>query len=380
MKNKVMILFPEGNFPYSPTTLNLVHFLAKHFEVFLLTSGFSDDHSVDTSLFTHIPLNLSNSKTSNNILFRIVRKVRRKLFPTSNDGTIIPIQDRHKFELIAKHIRNIKPFTIIAIDLFALFCCKRLDVECIFLSLEIPSESIYLNSLSHSKIEYVIIQSSDRYEYLFKGLTYKPPCFILPNTPVFKYPEKRTIASNKLIYNGYIWSAFGPQFCLSFVVKYPEFELHLKGNRNGEELIDVYFPYLKNSDHVFIDERYLQKHELDLYLQNFSIGFCFYNFSHPFIQRNAFNYETGPSGKLYAYLGMGLPVICSKIKAFKIVEEFEAGILIEDYSPDSIKAAVDKILANYSFFSDNALKLAEQNCFAKHIGPIIDYLIAKPLN
>ena len=374
MKPKLLFLFPEGNLFYSPTTINLIKSLNGAFNISVIVNETSKENILNDLDFIFIPLKTNKIKSKYS-RFRVSVVKRLKMLFQINKHFDLPTDDTYLFIEIKKIIKEINPFKVIAIDFFALRCCELLDQKCIFLSYEIPSKSIYSNSLTYEGIQFVIIQSLERYHFLFGNLKYKPEYFILPNAPIFNYPSKRTVPSKKLIYNGFIWSAFGVQFCLNLVSKYTDYHLNLKGAVHSEQLVKIYFPHLLNYPNVTIETSYLKQDELIDYLRNFSIGFCFYHFDHPFIKENDFNYETGPSGKLHTYLSIGLPVICSNIKAFEKVAEFNAGILLNDFSPEALRNAVDLILDNYAYYSENALKLAEESCFQKKFIPIFNHLI-----
>ena len=372
MKKKVLILFPEGSLPYSPTTLNLIQVLSAFFDVTVLANGYSADINLNSCLFNLDYFQALAFSPPPSILKRAAHKLRKKIWFNRREEKMTR-EHQNIYRQIKNYIRLVNPDIIIAIDLLALECCRNAGVHCVFLSLEIPSTSNFFSSLVYEKIDAVIIQNIERYNHLFKSEMTKPKFFILPNAPVFTDPSRRTRSSKKIIYNGYIWSAFGPQFCLNLITKYPEYELHLKGAINSEDMIEINYPHLKNSPALTLDSSYLTYEELSDYLLEFSIGFCFYNFKHPFINANKFNYETAPSGKLFTYLAHGLPVICSNIPAFDFLEKAGAGILLDDYSPDSLHSAINRILGDYQKYSDNALKLGHTYSFKDHMAPVVDF-------
>ena len=67
----------------------------------------------------------------------------------------------------------------------------------------------------------------------------------------------------------------------------------------------------------------------------------FYDTRFEFYDR--FNFHTVPSGKMFTYLASGVPVICNNLPGLRVVEEFGAGVLIEDLDAGSIRSAIQKI-------------------------------------
>ncbi|MCI9843883.1 hypothetical protein [Flavobacterium pectinovorum] len=66
-----------------------------------------------------------------------------------------------------------------------------------------------------------------------------------------------------------------------------------------------------------------------------------------------FNSIGAASGKLYQYIKYGLPIIVSKLEGLeKIVEDHNIGITVN--SPIEIPIAIEKIITNYQYYSNNA--------------------------
>ncbi len=83
------------------------------------------------------------------------------------------------------------------------------------------------------------------------------------------------------------------------------------------------------------------------------------------------------SGKLAFYLKYKKPVIVNKVEGFSdIIEKYDCGVELQDvYNKTEWKAAVEKIMGNYEYYSQNAHKcyLAEFS-FEEKIKPFEDYL------
>ena len=76
------------------------------------------------------------------------------------------------------------------------------------------------------------------------------------------------------------------------------------------------------------------------------------------------------------YLAAGVPVIACNIPAFKFLEEFKAGILIDDYEPATIYNAVKSLEDNYDSLSENCYWAAAHFCFEKNAELFKDYLLS----
>lgn len=126
-----------------------------------------------------------------------------------------------------------------------------------------------------------------------------------------------------------------------------------------------------------MNESYIDRENLAEYLSKFYIGFCFYDLKILKKRRDLaiFNYITAPSGKLFNYYAAGLPVIGSNISGLISVKEFNTGVLLDDYSPQAIRQAIDTISTNYSLLSTNCFKAAEHFSFDKMIEPFQKYLL-----
>ncbi len=83
------------------------------------------------------------------------------------------------------------------------------------------------------------------------------------------------------------------------------------------------------------------------------------------------------SGKLAFYLKYKKPVIVNKVDGFSdIIEKYDCGVELQDvHNKEEWRAAVEKIMGNYEYYSQNAYKcyLAEFS-FEEKIKPFEDYL------
>ncbi|HYE54535.1 MAG TPA: hypothetical protein VD996_06815, partial [Chitinophagaceae bacterium] len=152
-----------------------------------------------------------------------------------------------------------------------------------------------------------------------------------------------------------------------------QYRLVLKGgaNKRSMEFIRETYGHLITSGRITIDNTYLPEDQFTDYLSAFRIGFVFYSW-HDI--RNNFNFYSAPSGKLFMCLAAGTPVIACNIPGFAFVKEFGVGVLIDDYEPATIHAALEEIESDFENYSARCYKAAEHFSFDKAVQPYIQYL------
>jgi glycosyltransferase involved in cell wall biosynthesis len=276
--------------------------------------------------------------------------------------------------IIRKALFKNKFDELIAVDILPLYWIQQIHGSCHFVSLEVGDCTQLVRFLEISKIKSILIQSPERLERLLGQSEVKR--FFVQNAPNFVEPTKRTKASVKLIYNGTAWAPFGTLDIIEFVKRYPEYKIHFKGSieANLWELVRSRYKALIDTGVLSFSETYINDNTLREYLADYSIGFCFYDFKDPFISQRRFNYETAPSGKVFMYLSVGMPVVATRIQGFMFFEEKQAGILVDDHKPETIKKAVEAILSNYENFSNNALEIGKSFSFDRSAKPFIDFI------
>ncbi len=137
------------------------------------------------------------------------------------------------------------------------------------------------------------------------------------------------------------------------------------------KLIHEKYEHLISQKRLVINQEYLKAEQFLDFIATFKIGFCFYSWE---LINEHFNYESAPSGKLFMYMAAGVPVIASNISAFKIIEEYGAGVLVDDYKPETILQAVKKIENNFDKYSQACYVIASKYSFDKTVKPYIDFL------
>jgi glycosyltransferase involved in cell wall biosynthesis len=300
--------------------------------------------------------------------FRFLKKWKLTDFPFEDYKIYLKVK-RMK-EALQKKIYN----HIIVVDFESLWMAQIFNLKHIhFLSLEIGDNS-FEKLVNKKEIKSVLIQRQDRYDYVFGKI--KHQTFIVQNTPIFKdikIPENRD--KKKFLFAGTAMSKHGIHFALNFIARQTDCTLYIKGKMIPETYRHILAHYneLYFEGRLILDESYTPEEDITDFIKNFRIGFCFYDMRYP--ESNNFNYTTAPSGKLFKYFAAGVPVIASDLPGLSYVSEYQAGVLISDYSSKSIKTAIDQIEENYDFYVQNCLKAAQDFSFDKHIQPFVDFLL-----
>ena len=375
MKKKITILFSGAHLAYSPTVIGLYDLLSKHFDVSIIAES---PEAFDFERLTNRNVIYREKLTDKNRL-RFYRRLYdlRSIF----DKQIAALKRMnfdtdviYDFTEVRKMLAAESPDFIVAVDFRNLLYAQVLKKNVEFLSLEIVPNDEFYNQCDFKNINSVVVQTKERYEYLFKDEKFKT--FFIQNAPVFTKAENQVRRSG-LVYCGTAWNPFGFYHCLEFLKAFPEYTLNVKGAITSEDKAKVEREYqdLILSGRLIFDSDYLDDAAVVDYLRQFKIGFCFYNFELEWI--NTFNYHSAPSGKMFKYMAAGVPVIGQDISGLKPVEEFDCGVLIKDLKPESIKKAVEKIEENFDYYSQNCLQAAAHYSFDKTIKPYVDYLIAE---
>lgn len=365
MKKKIVIVSSDDIILYQPTILNLYGLLIQNFDVTIISFepeylGKAKDEEKN---IIYIKPNAFKKKLNRvpELLFNAVAKrIDKHLFRFNYR---LSFTRAYKEKLLRKQLKNISAAIFIAVDPMPLYAVQEVKGAAHFLSLEIIPRDRYWKKIDYSLILSVVIQNKMRYEYLFGTRAY--PVFYIQNAPMLKDKVINTGTRKDLLWAGTIVENFAVLDCFEFIKAYPQYSLQCKGGveQKTKLIIENKYADLLATKKVIINSSYLPADIFVQYLSGFKTGFCFY--SHALIKSN-FNYETAPSGKLFMYLAAGVPVVASNISGFAFIEEFGAGVLIDDYKPLTIFNALKKIEADYKTYSTNAYKTFDENCFDKN--------------
>jgi glycosyltransferase involved in cell wall biosynthesis len=277
---------------------------------------------------------------------------------------------------LERYLRNVQADELLAVDIPALSVTQRVFGKCHFFSLELYPGDPFREKVNVSNILSVIIQNRERYDYLFPGV--QLPVFYIQNAPVFKEEMIRSYPRKDLIWAGTIVRQFAVIDCIEFIRNYPSYHLVLKGGAERKTLrhINEHYRELIQTERIIVDRGYLASGDFIDYLAHFKIGICFYGWE---TIRKSINYQTAPSGKLFMYMAAGVPVVACNIPGFRFIAEFRAGVLIDDYRPETILTAVQQIEQDYDNFSQACYAVARHFSFDKDVRPFIDFISCHPL-
>jgi hypothetical protein len=378
MKKRVCIFFPNHHLAYSPTTINLYAELSKQFDVKIIApypSRFNNRElpNVNISYFNDDITTFIKVKAL--VWFLFYRLLQYKV-----DGKYVYSYSTLKIILksawVFKREASANPAQhIVAMDIIFLKLATKYFSNVNFVSLEIYDELLpLLKTIPVERIQSVVVQSRERYAYLFGERALK--CFLIQNSPPFvpsKISDKKK--NGKLIFNGTGSRLFGIFAFIEFLQQYEGLYTGVvKGNIMDDVKTEIHRKYQKLIDAsiLTIDDTYTEQSEIIDYIAPYEIGICFYNIDS--IQENRFNYCSAPSGKMFNYLAAGVPVIGSALPGLKIIEEFGCGVLLEATSPLHIKNAVERIRADYRKYSDNCAVAAAHFSFDVMSKPFLDFL------
>jgi glycosyltransferase involved in cell wall biosynthesis len=213
----------------------------------------------------------------------------------------------------------------------------------------------------------MLIQTKERFDFLFRDPKRRPTFSILPNSPIQASFEHHPSEPQHLIYFGLISASHGVESCIEALRCLPDsYRMTLKGPASPAYMTTLELKYREffESTRLTYEASYLATVEVLPYLSRFAMGFCFYDFN--IIARNDFNYVSCPSGKLYSYLAAGIPVIGSDILGLQVVHEKDCGLLLKEPNPEAIAGAVRKIEQDLLAYQKRCRAAATQFDFRDH--------------
>lgn len=368
-KKRILIIFPNEWLAYTPTILNLVKNFADTFDVTVIAiddGNYKNDEIPDDAIkFIKInPLLLKLNTFTGKLLGSL------KLYQLTKLGAIF---------LAALPYKG-KVDEVIAADSAGLWVGQKIFGQCHFLSLELFRDTLF-KKCDLSKIKSVIIQTQERYDYLFGKQYIKT--FLLQNAPSYssnesiKRAEKPVAQAKKAIFLGNANQRNGAYFCIEAIRELKDITLTIKGTISSEDRKRIEFLYgdLLANEKVIIDDRYVKQDEILEYLSEYHVGFCFYDLTCT-DEITRFNFISVPSGKLFNYYAAGVPVIGSDLPGLSSVRDFETGVLLTDLSTENIVKALKYIDFNHSKIRENCFKAAAHFDFNSAVEPLKKHLIS----
>jgi glycosyltransferase involved in cell wall biosynthesis len=369
----IKIIFTDPHLPYSPTTLQLYDALKEKFEVGILAFEPDPSFSEQRIEYRNVEyLKRPPISAGTPLAKRIQKEVTRSFFPQKLEGAALLTE---KAKVLIEKLKACEAADLIAVDFFALWCVQMAGRRAHLLSLEIFEQDQYRAACRLTDIKSVLIQTDQRYEHLFPGLSLKK--FLVQNAPVATkatlHPESRK--KTDLLFCGSAMPWFGIFSCLEFIYDFPEYSLTIKGAvpPRVKKAIHRSFGNLLQSGRLVVDDGYLSSEDLNRYLSRFFIGFVFYDHLR-FEMMERFNYQTAPSGKLFQYYNSGVPVVANRVDGLQSVQELETGVMIDSLGSGSIKGAIDQITGDYARYAAAAKQASFHFDFKTAIQPFLDFL------
>jgi glycosyltransferase involved in cell wall biosynthesis len=127
-----------------------------------------------------------------------------------------------------------------------------------------------------------------------------------------------------------------------------------------------------NSNNLFLSLEPLPYEQIDKIYASATIGLAFYK-----DWDNNLSQISKASGKLSQYLKHGKPVLVNNLESLsQVVEKYKIGVVIKDpLNTLEIEAAIETILNNYAFYSENTKTCFEEEFdFAKKVKPILAFM------
>jgi glycosyltransferase involved in cell wall biosynthesis len=375
-KKKILIVTANDYLAYQPSVLNLYDHSELFFEATIVSfePEFIGKQKAEGRqiLYLRVPPWLKWTVQKFDFGIQTLFKLLRPIIPFLSHEFLF--YNRLQLYYLEMKLHKMDADEYLAVDFPVLYVCQKVFGKCHFLSLEIHSNDPFRNKIKTENIQSVLIQNKERYDFLFPDK--KPLVFFIQNAPVFREDMITHYERKDLIWAGSIVKRFAVLECIKFIQVYREYKLILRGGGEAKVLkyINRHYMDLLSSGNIVIHKEYLALGSFIDYLSHFKIGFCFYSWD---IIRGSFNYQSAPSGKLFMYLAAGVPVIACNIPGFKFVKEFGAGVLINDYEPDTIYKAVKEIEAEYQKFQLACYEAAKFFSFDKMVKPFIEFLLTE---
>lgn len=362
-RKRVLIVFPERWLAFSPSTINLYDALAAEFDVTILAREpeyFSTQRPPGRNVeYVRIP----------SLVRRVAMRMRRKarIF-----GVEVELSEWLASALLWARAAWHRPDVAIGVDFLGMCIAQRSCAHAHLLSLEVNREHPFYSAMDPARIASVIIQSEERYAHLFPEQRVRR--FIVQNAPVFRGPPRISDEPAGLVFSGTAIREFGIFACLDLMKELPALRLTVHGAMPEVTRSEMARDYrgLLDDGRVIVDREYVELQQMPAYLSRFKVGLCLYDLAYPAI--DTFNYHTAPSGKLFAYFAAGVPVVCSNVRGLRAVADFDAGVMVDDLSPRTLRAAVETVLERHAEMRRNCLAAAAHFSFDRAIAPFVEWL------
>jgi O-antigen/teichoic acid export membrane protein len=354
-EGSVLIVFPDEWLQYSPSVMNMYKCFNERFDTKIIY--------VDNGHFKNDGLVTSYKRIR---ISKTAAYISRKTFGYKFYKII-----RLFFSLLWIKLFEKRYNMVVAIDSSGYLPAKLLYKQAIYFSLE-TERDIYFRLGNLLGIDRMIIQSKERKEYLV-GSDEKTRIHYIQNAPILngEVLHSKENLKKRILYIGNIEFGYGLEHFIESIKELDDsYTLILKGIKN-----ERYFNWLQenyrdmiSSGKLSFDFNYVPQAKIVEYASQYYIGITGYDLE---LARKSFNYFSSPAGKLFNYYAAGVPVIGIDIIGLKSVNEFGAGVLLEEVNTTNIKNAILRIEQDYKAFSDNCLKAAREFDFKKGFNDFI---------
>lgn len=340
-----LLVFPDDWISYSPTVLNLLTLLQAQ--------------GIQTSVIAFDGEFAVNGLVGAEGLIRIHPRLKRWL-------ARLRVYDAYRLRRLVHRIRKEPAHDhYIGVDSVGALALQAAGIPRLdFLSLEVRRDASF-RRLDQSRIRRVVIQSPERYAYLFgdKG----PSRVLIQNSPLMDTPAapRRLHSRPRMVFLGNAIPSHGIFECIDFVSSAPDLTLEVCGLVSDR--IAQYIASSPGAGRITVRTQYVPQADIRSYLSGFDIGICLYN-----VDNADFNYQSVPSGKLFNYFSVGLPVVASNLLGLQPVRDFRAGVVVESNSRADIARAVEQICADYASFSRGAAEAGNHFSFDRMARPYVE--------
>ena len=372
---KILIIFPDQWLSYSPTVINIFNLLSEKFDVEVVTLEVEINSRPACVRYENSQIHYVKFPRIPKLLWRVLCKLEA----IYNKSLVKYFKEVSVFKIIQASVlflrcREFKADEVIGVDAVGFYVAQAIFKKAHFVSLEITTNDIFYQKLIEnvSKIKTVVIQSQERLGLLNLPLKKEQKIFLVQNAPIYSENTETPSFNGKMIYFGSGNLAMGTKYLFDYFTQYKSYSLMFKGLFDAK-LLNINFPGIKAQENICFDDSYTSTKDIQKYLRDYSIGLCFYDFNY-IAESSRQNMLYGPSGKIFNYLAAGLPVIALDIPGFKIINDYAAGVLLREPTPENIDKAIEQIRSSYNNYSANAKEAAKNYCFKKDFLPFLEHV------
>jgi hypothetical protein len=345
---RCLIVFPDDWISYSPTVVYLISTLLEH-GVKVCTVYVQSKYEVSAVPGAVAPVRIG----------KLTQRVLERL----------GLYGLYRAIRITMRLQFLPPADIaLGVDSLGALCVQWAGSgQFDFLSLEVRRDLAF-RLLKADRIRHVLIQSPERYDYLFDKRS--GSVIYVQNSPILHMPveARRATSPLRLVYLGNAIAAHGIFECIDLVAADAELRLEICGLVDPEVRVRV--AQSGASDRIHLHDEYVEQANIRTYLTRFDVGLCLYN-----VSEADFNYQSIPSGKLFNYFSAALPVVGTDMIGLRAIRDFAAGELIRSNSVDELHRALEKVRAHYDEYSQGATRAAHHFEFGRMAQPYVDKIL-----